>query len=178
MGLVTLRTNLVVGRQSASESLDVVVRSLDEGLASQVIGHGLLGGASWREARLASIRAGKMKELHTKSGQYTNDDADTKKINDNKPLGGGGGKGEDSLELLVVRPSTLGVDQPTGDSRDEESIGDLKLDGVVNGLVLLLEHRAKLLSLGDRSGEAVEDESDSTRETRRRCVKPSFRGSS
>lgn len=51
------------------------------------------------------------------------------------------------------------MDQSTGDSGDEEGVGDLELDGVVDGLVLGLEHVSELLSLGNSSGEAVEDES-------------------
>jgi hypothetical protein len=74
---------------------------------------------------------------------------------------------KDSLELLVVRSTRLGVDESAGDSGDEESVGDLELDGVVDGLVLRGEHGTELLGLGDSSGETVEDESGATQRFRR-----------
>jgi len=63
------------------------------------------------------------------------------------------------------------VDESTGDSRDEEGVGDLELDGMIDLLVLGSEHGSELLSLGNGSGESVEDESTCdrarTRERRR-----------
>lgn len=50
------------------------------------------------------------------------------------------------------------MDQSTGDSGDEEGIRDLELNGVVDRLVLGLEHSVKLLSLRNSSGESIKDE--------------------
>jgi hypothetical protein len=50
------------------------------------------------------------------------------------------------------------VDEPAGNARDQEGVRDLELDRVVDLLLLAREHRVELLGLGDRPGEAVEDE--------------------
>lgn len=125
---------LVVGRESSSEGLDVVVGSLDEGLSGEVVGHGLLGGAE-RHRDKQYDQSSDLLRTRSESSKNT-------------------------LELLVVRSSGSGVDESTGDSRDEERVGDLELDGVVDLLLLGLEHRVKLLGLGDRSGESVKDETE------------------
>lgn len=59
------------------------------------------------------------------------------------------------------------MDESTGDSRDEETIGNLELDSMVDLLVLGREHASELLSLGDGSGESVEDESGGERMTKK-----------
>lgn len=61
-------------------------------------------------------------------------------------------------KLLVVRSSRSWVDQTTSDTRDEERVLDLELDGMVELLRLGVQHVVELLSLGCGSGEAVEDE--------------------
>lgn len=50
------------------------------------------------------------------------------------------------------------MDQTAGDTRDEEGVIDLELDGVLQGLLGGLEHAVELLGLCDCSWEAVEDE--------------------
>lgn len=65
----------------------------------------------------------------------------------------------DIRELVVVRPARGGVDEAASDARDEEVVVDEQLDGMLELLVLLLEHGVELLGLGDGTGEAVEDES-------------------
>lgn len=51
------------------------------------------------------------------------------------------------------------MDQTTGDTADEEVVVDQELYGVLDLLVLLLEHSVELLGLGNSSRETVEDES-------------------
>ena len=48
--------------------------------------------------------------------------------------------------------------QTTSDARNQEGVGDLELDGVVDRLLALDQHGVELLSLGHGTGEAVEDE--------------------
>lgn len=50
------------------------------------------------------------------------------------------------------------MDETAGDAADEEVVGDEELDRVVEVLLLGLEHRVELLSLGNGAGEAIEDE--------------------
>ena len=50
------------------------------------------------------------------------------------------------------------MDQTTSDTRDQERVGDLELDSVVDRLLALVEHRVELLGLGHGTGEAVKDE--------------------
>jgi hypothetical protein len=50
------------------------------------------------------------------------------------------------------------VDEATGDTGDKELVGDLKLNSVLEGLGLGLEHAVKLDSLGNGAREAVKDE--------------------
>jgi hypothetical protein len=50
------------------------------------------------------------------------------------------------------------VNQTAGNTRDEERVVDLQLDGVLQRLLGGFEHAVELLSLGDCSWEAVEDE--------------------
>jgi hypothetical protein len=61
-------------------------------------------------------------------------------------------------ELLVVGATGSGVDETTGDAGDEEVVVDEELDGVLEGLLAGSEHLVELLSLGDITGETVEDE--------------------
>lgn len=124
----------MVGRKSSSEGLDVVVGSLNEGLSGEVVSHRLLRGA----------------------GRHRDEQNDQS----SDPLRTRSESSKNTLELLVVRSSGSGVDESTGDSRDEERVGDLELDGVVDLLLLGLEHRVELLGLGDRSGESVKDETE------------------
>lgn len=51
------------------------------------------------------------------------------------------------------------MDEAAGDTRDEEGVVNLKLDGVVEGLVFCGEHGVQALGLGDSAREAVENES-------------------
>lgn len=59
------------------------------------------------------------------------------------------------------------MDEATGDTRDEESVRDLELEGVVDLLALVREHGVELLGLDDRAGEAVEDEAGGGADERR-----------
>lgn len=97
---------LVVRYQSLLEGLGVIVRSLDQGLTSRVIGHRLLG----------------------------------------------------RVEFTVVRSTRSRVDESTGDSGDEQGVGNLELESSVELLVLGVKHGIKLLGLRDSSGETIEDE--------------------
>jgi hypothetical protein len=65
------------------------------------------------------------------------------------------------LTFLVVRPSRGGVNESTGDSRDEESVGNSELDGVVQRSLGLSQHGIELGSLGHSSGESIKDETSS-----------------
>lgn len=96
----------VVGSEALLEGLRVVVGALDEGLASDVILHILLG----------------------------------------------------RVEGAVVGASGSGVDEAAGNAGDEQGVVDLQLDSVLKLLVARLEHSIESLSLGDCTGEAVEDE--------------------
>jgi hypothetical protein len=58
----------------------------------------------------------------------------------------------------VVGATGCGVDQTAGDTRDEEGIVDLELDGVLQGLLGRFEHTVELLGLSDCAWESVEDE--------------------
>lgn len=60
------------------------------------------------------------------------------------------------------------MDESTGDSRDEEGVGNLELDGVVDLLVLGSEHGSELLSLRNGSGESIEDESVAAQRAQKR----------
>ena len=62
------------------------------------------------------------------------------------------------VELLVIRSARSWVYQSTRDTRNEKLISDSELNGVINGLLLSLEHVVELLSLGDGARETVEDE--------------------
>lgn len=61
-------------------------------------------------------------------------------------------------ELLVVASPTGRVDETASDARNEEAVADLEFDGVVELLLLALEHVIKLLSLGRGTREPIEDE--------------------
>ncbi len=50
------------------------------------------------------------------------------------------------------------MDQTASDAGYQETVVDLKLDGVLEGLALVCEHAVELLGLGHGSWEAVEDE--------------------
>lgn len=62
------------------------------------------------------------------------------------------------LALSVVTPSRGGVDESTGDSRDQEGIGDSELNSMVQWLVERAQHAVELGSLSDRSRETIQDE--------------------
>ena len=62
------------------------------------------------------------------------------------------------LELLVVGATAGGVDQATGNTRDQEAIIHNELDDRVKFLLPRLEHAIELLGLRDSAGEAIEDE--------------------
>jgi hypothetical protein len=97
---------LVEGDEALLEGVGVVVGSLDQSLAGDIVNHLLLGG----------------------------------------------------VEDLVVGSARGGVDQSAGDSGHQQIVGDLELHGLFEGLLLLREHFVELLSLGDGSGEAVQNE--------------------
>jgi hypothetical protein len=50
------------------------------------------------------------------------------------------------------------VHQPARNARNQERVGNLELDGVVDRLLALLQHRVELFGLGDGTRETVEDE--------------------
>jgi hypothetical protein len=52
------------------------------------------------------------------------------------------------------------VDESTGDSGDEEGIGDSELDSVVEGSLGGCKHGIQLGSLRNSSGESIKDETD------------------
>ena len=60
----------------------------------------------------------------------------------------------------MVASAGSGVDQSTGDTGDEQSVGDTELDGVVQRLLALLKHAIQLGCLSNRSRETVKDETD------------------
>jgi hypothetical protein len=62
------------------------------------------------------------------------------------------------VEDLVVRAAGGGVHKATGDTGNKKLVGDLELDGVLQRLVLGLEHAVELDGLGNGAREAVEDE--------------------
>jgi len=51
------------------------------------------------------------------------------------------------------------VQQTSSDTRDEQVVADQELNSVIDLLVLVFEHLVELLSLNNRSGESIEDES-------------------
>jgi hypothetical protein len=53
------------------------------------------------------------------------------------------------------------VDESTSDSRNEESVGNSELDGVVQRSLGLSQHGIELGSLGHSSGESIKDETTS-----------------
>lgn len=72
----------------------------------------------------------------------------------------------------MVTPTARGVDQSTSNSGDQQGVGDLELDSVVDSLFALGKHGIELGSLRDGTGEAVEDEAclvDSQRVTNIEC---------
>ena len=62
------------------------------------------------------------------------------------------------VEGGVVGAAGRWVDEAAGDTRDKEGVVDLKLNGVLKLLVLLLEHVVETLSLYHGARETVEDE--------------------
>lgn len=62
------------------------------------------------------------------------------------------------VEDLVVRAAGSRVDQTTGDTGDEQSVVNLKLNGVLELLLAGQKHFIQTLGLGDSSGETVENE--------------------
>jgi hypothetical protein len=50
------------------------------------------------------------------------------------------------------------VDQSASNTGNEQRVVDLELDGVLELLVALCEHGIETLSLGDSSGETIENE--------------------
>lgn len=58
----------------------------------------------------------------------------------------------------VVAATGCRVDQTAGDTGDQQGVVDLQLDGVLELLVALREHRVEALGLHDGAGEAIEDE--------------------
>jgi hypothetical protein len=70
------------------------------------------------------------------------------------------------LTLPVVTPSTGGVDQPSGDPRDQETVRDLEFQSLVELLLVVGQHGVELLSLYDSSRESIEDEPIRNSETR------------
>ena len=58
---------------------------------------------------------------------------------------------------MIASPAG-GMDEPARDARNEERVGDLELDGVVDRLLVFVEDGVELGRLGHGTGEAVEDE--------------------
>lgn len=58
----------------------------------------------------------------------------------------------------MIAPPARGMDQTPRDPRDEQRVGDLELDRMIDRLFALCEHGVELGRLGDGAGEAVEDE--------------------
>ena len=59
------------------------------------------------------------------------------------------------LEFLVISAPAGGVDQAAGDTRDEQLVGDGKLNDRVERFFPRREHRVEFLCLRDRAGEPV-----------------------
>lgn len=62
------------------------------------------------------------------------------------------------VEDLVVRPSGSRVDQTASNSCDQEGVVNLQFDSVLKLLVALRKHVIQTLSLGNGTGETVENE--------------------
>jgi hypothetical protein len=62
------------------------------------------------------------------------------------------------VEDLVVRATGGGVHETASNTGDEELVGDLELDGVLQRLGLSLEHAVELDGLGNSAREAIENE--------------------
>ena len=61
----------------------------------------------------------------------------------------------------MVGAARGGVNEPAGDTGDEEAVVDLHLDGVVEAaLARFLEHGVEALGLGDGTRETVKDEAN------------------
>lgn len=58
----------------------------------------------------------------------------------------------------MVTPARSRVDQSTGNSADEELVGDLQFERLVELLLGGGQHRVELFSLDDGSGESIKDE--------------------
>lgn len=63
------------------------------------------------------------------------------------------------VEDAVVRASGSRVNETSGDTGNEEGIVDLELDGVVELVSAVGQHLVESLSLGNSTGESIEDES-------------------
>lgn len=74
------------------------------------------------------------------------------------------------VEDLVVRAAGGGVHETASDTGDEELVGDLELDGVLERLGLGLEHAVELDGLGNSAREAIEDEAEVCVSTMWLCV--------
>lgn len=70
------------------------------------------------------------------------------------------------VENCVVAAARGGVDQAASDTRDQERIVDLQLDGVLQGLVTLTQHCVEAFGLRNGTGESIEDESDNGKVSR------------
>lgn len=62
------------------------------------------------------------------------------------------------VEGRVVRAARGGMDQAAGNAFNQKRVVDLELNNVLEGLVALLQHGVETLSLRNRSGETVENE--------------------
>lgn len=96
----------VVGGKTLAEGVGVVVGSLDQRLAGDIVHHVLLGG----------------------------------------------------VEDLVVRAARRRVHQAASDTRHEQSIVDLQLNGVLERKLARGQHLVQTLSLGNGTGETVQNE--------------------
>lgn len=61
-------------------------------------------------------------------------------------------------EFTMVRPPGSGVDQASGNARDEQLVSNLEFGDVVQVLLSRFEHRVEFLGLYDCAGESIQDE--------------------
>ena len=59
------------------------------------------------------------------------------------------------LTLLVITPAAGGMDQPAGDTRDEQCVWNLEFHSMINRLFRFFEHRVEFRSLRYGSGKTI-----------------------
>jgi hypothetical protein len=78
------------------------------------------------------------------------------------------------LTFSVVTPAGSGVDQSTGNPADQELVGDLEFQRLVELLLRRGQHRVELFGLNDGPGEPIEDEAAKDQPTHRQATATAY----